>query len=54
MGHHRLRADWGLTWNKTLESGGVLVSDDIDIDAEIEYVQNPPAAKKEAQAETKK
>ncbi len=48
------RADWGLTWNKTLESGGVLVSDDIDIDAEIEYAQNPPAAKKEAQAETKK
>jgi polyisoprenoid-binding protein YceI len=48
------RSDWGLTWNKTLESGGMLVSDDIGIDAEIEYVQNPPAAKKEAQAETKK
>jgi polyisoprenoid-binding protein YceI len=48
------RSDWGLTWNKTLESGGVLVSDDIEIGAEIEYVQNPPAAKKEAQVETKK
>jgi polyisoprenoid-binding protein YceI len=40
------RSEWGLLWNKTLESGGVLVSDDINIDVEAEYVHNPPAAKK--------
>jgi len=48
------RSDWGLKWNKTLESGGVLVSDGIEIDAELEYVLSPAAAKKEEQAETKK
>jgi polyisoprenoid-binding protein YceI len=31
------RKDWGLTWNKTLEAGGVLVSDEVQlvIDAEL-------------------
>ncbi len=47
------RSDWGLTWNKTLESGGVLVSDDINLDLDLEYVSKPAEAKKEAQAETK-
>jgi len=37
------RADWGLTWNKALESGGVLVSDDVDLDVEVEFVARPPA-----------
>lgn len=40
------RADWGLTWNKALESGGVLVSDDVDLDVEVEYVAKPPMAAK--------
>ncbi len=48
------RSDWGLVWNKALESGGVLVSDDIDIDVEAEYMHNPPAAKNEAKVESKK
>jgi len=48
------RSDWGLNWNKTLESGGVLVSDEINLDLNLEFVQKAPEAKKEAQAETKK
>ena len=35
------RSDFGLTWNNTLETGGVLVGDEVDISLEIE-------AKKEA------
>ena len=30
------RSEWGLTWNKTLETGGVLLSDEIAISCEIE------------------
>ncbi len=30
------RKDFGLTWNETLESGGVLVGDDVQIDIEAE------------------
>jgi polyisoprenoid-binding protein YceI len=30
------RADWGLVWNSTLEFGGLLVSEDIFIDCEIQ------------------
>ena len=48
------RSDWGLNWNKALESGGVLVSDDVNLDIDIEFVAKPAEAKKEAQAETKK
>lgn len=33
------RKDWGLTWNATLESGGVLVSDDVRIQAEVQFVK---------------
>jgi polyisoprenoid-binding protein YceI len=47
------RSDWGLTWNKSLESGGMLVSDEVNLDVNLEYVQKAPEAKKEAQAETK-
>lgn len=35
------RKDWGLTWNKALETGGVLVSDEIEISLELELVQVP-------------
>ncbi len=34
------RKDFGLTWNKTLETGGVLVGDDVDITLEVEAVQS--------------
>ena len=33
------RSDFGLTWNQALETGGVVVGDDIRINLEIEAVQ---------------
>lgn len=33
-----LRSDYGLTWNQALETGGVLVSDKIEIELEIQAV----------------
>ena len=33
------RKDWGLTWNVALETGGVLVSDDVDMTIELELDQ---------------
>jgi polyisoprenoid-binding protein YceI len=33
------RKDWGLTWNAALDSGGVLVSDEVKIIAEIQLVK---------------
>lgn len=33
------RKDWGLTWNAALETGGVLVSDEVKISAEVQFVK---------------
>lgn len=33
------RKDWGLTWNAALETGGVLVSDEVRIAAEVQLVK---------------
>ena len=33
------RKDFGMTWNKTLDNGGLLVGDDVKIDIEAEGVQ---------------
>ncbi|NJN34137.1 MAG: YceI family protein [Saprospiraceae bacterium] len=33
------RTDWGLTWNAALETGGVLVSEDVRISAEVQFVK---------------
>ncbi|MCB0064849.1 MAG: YceI family protein [Caldilineaceae bacterium] len=33
------RKDWGLTWNVALETGGVLVGEEITIDIELELVK---------------
>lgn len=33
------RSDFGLTWNRLLESGGLLVADEIDVEIEIEAVR---------------
>ncbi|MCW3116071.1 MAG: hypothetical protein JWM28_153 [Chitinophagaceae bacterium] len=33
------RKDWNLNWNAALESGGVLVSDEVKIDAEVQFVK---------------
>lgn len=33
------RKDWGLTWNAALETGGMLVSDEVKISAELQFVK---------------
>jgi polyisoprenoid-binding protein YceI len=33
------RKDWGLNWNAMLETGGVLVSDEVRISAEVQFVK---------------
>lgn len=33
------RKDWGLNWNAALEAGGVMVSEEVRISAEIQFVQ---------------
>ncbi|MBS1951054.1 MAG: Protein yceI precursor [Cytophagales bacterium] len=33
------RKDWGLNWNAALETGGVLVSDEVRIQAEIQLIK---------------
>jgi polyisoprenoid-binding protein YceI len=38
------RQDFGVAWNKTLDSGGVVVGDDVNITLDVEMVV-PPAAK---------
>jgi len=35
------RKDFGLTWNKALESGGVVVGDDVLISLEVELIKAP-------------
>jgi polyisoprenoid-binding protein YceI len=37
------RKKWGLDWNKALETGGLLVGDDININIELELVKEPEA-----------
>lgn len=44
-----LRKKWGLTWNKALESGGVLVGDEIKVQIALEVVQQTEAETEEAQ-----
>jgi polyisoprenoid-binding protein YceI len=33
------RKDWGLSWNAALETGGVLVSDEVKISGEVEFAK---------------
>lgn len=33
------RKDWGLEWNRTLETGGLLVGDEITVDIELELMK---------------
>ena len=39
---HINRKDFGLNWNKALEAGGVLVSENVDIDVNLELSRKPP------------
>ena len=34
------RKDWGLNWNAALEAGGVLVSEEVRINCEIQLVRS--------------
>jgi polyisoprenoid-binding protein YceI len=33
------RKDWGLNWNAALEAGGVMVSDEVRLNAEVQFVK---------------
>jgi polyisoprenoid-binding protein YceI len=33
------RKDWGLNWNTPLETGGLMLSEDVSISAEVQYVK---------------
>lgn len=37
--HSINRKDFGLTWNSTLETGGILVGDEVTITLDIEFVK---------------
>jgi polyisoprenoid-binding protein YceI len=37
------RQDFGVAWNKTMDSGGVVVGDDVDITLDVEMIIPPPA-----------
>ncbi len=37
------RQDWGITWNKTLDQGGVMLGDDVEIVLSVAAVTPPPA-----------
>jgi polyisoprenoid-binding protein YceI len=32
------RSEWGLVWNATIETGGVMVSDEVTISCEVELI----------------
>ncbi len=38
------RKDWGLSWNKTLDNGGVAVGDTVDVNLDLEFTSGAKAA----------
>jgi polyisoprenoid-binding protein YceI len=40
------RKEWGLTWNKSIEAGGVLVGDEVSLQIDAELVSKTPSAVK--------
>ena len=38
------RKEWGLVWNQTLETGGLLVSDEVKLTLDVQAVQPTPVA----------
>jgi len=42
------RRDWGLTWNKALEAGGILVSNEVKIELDVQAVKETEKEKQEA------
>lgn len=47
------RKEWGLNWNLALEAGGVLVSEEIEIEVEAAFVRSLKTAQQEVRAEAK-
>jgi polyisoprenoid-binding protein YceI len=41
---HIDRREWGLQWNQTLETGGILVGNDVRIEAEVQSVKQVPVS----------
>lgn len=39
------RQDFGVTWSRALDGGGVVVSDDVSVTIDIELISAPPATK---------
>jgi len=35
-----IEAEWGLVWNATLETGGLMVSDEVTISCEVELINS--------------
>ena len=46
------RRDWGLTWNVPLDTGGVLVSENIKIEVDFQLAQDREAVEQEAEVES--
>lgn len=42
------RTDWGLKWNAALEAGGVLVSEKVDIEVEVQVVEKSAVVTQES------
>lgn len=42
---HIDRREWGLQWNQMLETGGILVGNDVRIEAEVQAVKQVPVVK---------
>ena len=40
------RKDFGVTWNRTLDGGGVVLSDEVKVTIDLSLMQPPPAATK--------
>lgn len=45
------RKDFGVSWNKALDNGSVLVSDDVEVEINIEAAKDKAAVKEEAKKE---
>ncbi len=45
------RSEWGLTWNVPLDSGGWLVSDNINLEIDLQLAETKEAVEEEAKAE---
>jgi polyisoprenoid-binding protein YceI len=38
------RRDWGLKWNQALETGGILVANEVRIEVEVQAVEQVPVS----------